>query len=66
MDILQRLSVGTSILVDRSLTPQITSNSILLEGKAQFITLELPNNENLTIVNIYYVCTSNERALMWR
>jgi hypothetical protein len=49
----QRLNAGTSILVDRSLAPQITSNDILLEGKTQFITFEFPNNKNLTIVNIY-------------
>jgi hypothetical protein len=57
---------GTSILVDRSLAPQITSNSILLEGRAQYITLKLLSNENLTIVNIYGARTSNERALMWK
>jgi hypothetical protein len=32
----------------------------------QFITLKLSDNENLTIVNIYAVRTSNERALMWK
>jgi hypothetical protein len=32
----------------------------------QFITLKLSDNENLTIVNIYVVRTSNERALMWK
>jgi hypothetical protein len=62
----QRLSAGTSILVDRYLSPQITSNDILLEGRAQFITLKLLDNKNLTIINIYVACTSNERALMWK
>jgi len=36
---LQRLSIGTSTMVDRSLTPEIISNDILLEGRTQFITL---------------------------
>jgi hypothetical protein len=54
------MSASTSILVDKSLAPQITSNGIFLEGKAQYITLKLSVNENLTIVNIYSVCTSNE------
>jgi hypothetical protein len=43
-----------------------TSNSILLEGRAQFITLKLSNNINLTIVNIYVAHTFNEWALMWK
>jgi hypothetical protein len=30
------------------------------------ITLKLSNKENLIIVNIYGVRTSNERALMWK
>jgi len=62
----QRLSVGTSIVVDRSFAPQITSNGILLEGRVQFITFQLLDNENLTIINIYDAHTSNERAQMWR
>jgi len=62
----QRMSAGTSILVDRSLAPQVTSNGILLEGKTLYITLKLSVNENLTFVNIYVVRTSNEWALMWK
>jgi hypothetical protein len=54
------------MLVDKSLTPQITSNDILLEGIAQFITLEFPGNENLTIINIYAIRTSNKQVLMWK
>jgi len=60
------MNASTSILVDKSLAPQITSNGIFLEGKAQYITLKLSVNENLTIVNIYSVRTSNEQALMWK
>jgi hypothetical protein len=59
------MNAGTSILVDKSLAPQTTSNGILLEGRAQYITLKLSNNENL-IINIYNACTSNEWALMWK
>jgi hypothetical protein len=40
------MSAGTSILVDRYLALQITSNGIFLEGKVQYITLKLLDNEN--------------------
>jgi predicted class III extradiol MEMO1 family dioxygenase len=52
--------------VDRSIFPQITSNNIFLEGRVQFITLQLLNNGNMTIVNIYIARTSNTRVLMWK
>jgi hypothetical protein len=55
------MSTGTSILVDKSFAPQITSNDILFDDRAQFITLKLSDNGNLIIVN-----TSKERTLMWK
>jgi hypothetical protein len=58
--------MGTSILMDKSFMPQITPNNIIFKGRTQFITLKLLDNRNLTIVNIYVVCTSNEWALMWK
>jgi hypothetical protein len=60
------MSVGTSILIDRSLAPLISANDILLQGKAQFITLQISGNENLTIINVYAAYSSNERASMWK
>jgi hypothetical protein len=57
---------STSILVDRNLVPQITSNGILLDGRTEYISLKLSYNENLTIANIYSARTYNERALMWK
>jgi endonuclease/exonuclease/phosphatase family metal-dependent hydrolase len=60
------MSEGTSILIDRSLAPLISANNILLEGKAQFITLQIPGNGNLAIINVYATCSSNERASMWK
>jgi exonuclease III len=62
----QRMSIGTSILMDRSLAPLISANNILLKGRAQFITLQIPNNGNLTIINVYAACSSNEKASMWK
>ncbi len=62
----QRMSTGTSILVDRFIAPLIIANDILLEGRAQFITFHIPNNENLTIINVYAARSSNERVLMWK
>jgi hypothetical protein len=62
----QRMSAGTSIFVDRSLAPLISANGILLEGRAQFITLHILGTGTLTIINVYASCSSNERALMWK
>jgi hypothetical protein len=56
----------TSILIDRSLAPLISANGILLEGKAQFITLQIPGNGNLIIINVYAASSSKEKALMWK
>jgi hypothetical protein len=62
----QRMSASISILVDRSLAPQITSNGIFLEGRTQYITFKFLVNKNLTIVNIYDIRTFNEQALIWK
>ncbi len=60
------MNASTSILIDRSLAPLISANDILLEGRAQFITFQILGNRNLTIINIYVACSSNERASMWK
>ncbi len=60
------MSAGTSILVDRSLTPLISANGILLKGRAQFITLHILCIGTLTIINVYASCSSNERTSMWK
>jgi hypothetical protein len=60
------MNASASIMVDKSFVPQITSNGILFEGRAQYITFKLSDNENLTMVNIYDIRTSNELALMWK
>jgi hypothetical protein len=60
------MSACTSILINRSLAPLINANDILLESRAQFITLQIPGNGNLTIINVYVICSSNERASMWK
>jgi hypothetical protein len=60
------MNVGTSILIDRSLAPLIGANDILLKGMAQFITFQILGNRNLTIINVYATCSSNERTLMWK
>jgi exonuclease III len=61
----QRMSTGTSILIDRPLAPLISANDIFLKGRAQFITLQIPSNGNLTIINVYAAYSSNEKASMW-
>jgi len=60
------MSVGTSILINRSLAPLISANGIFLESRAQLITLQIPGNENVTIINVYAACSSNERMTMWK
>ncbi|CAK9195614.1 unnamed protein product [Sphagnum troendelagicum] len=37
-----------------------------MEGCAQFITLQSPDNGTLTIINIYAPRSSNDRAPFWR
>jgi exonuclease III len=61
----QRTSAGTAILVDKSIAPLITENGKLADGRAQFITIQSPDNGSLTILNVYAPRTSNERALLW-
>jgi hypothetical protein len=60
------MSTGTSIFIDKSLAPQISANGILLNDKAQFLTLQILGNENLIIIDIYAANYSNERVLMWK
>jgi predicted secreted protein len=60
------MNVGTSILIDRSLAPFINANDILLEGRAQFITLQIVGSKNLTIINVYVTYSSNEKMSMWK
>jgi hypothetical protein len=61
-----RMNTGISILVDRSLAPFISANNIFLEGRAQFITLQILGIDTLTIINNYVACSSNEKASTWK
>jgi hypothetical protein len=60
------MSTSTFILIDISLAPLISANDILLKSRAQFITLQIPGNRNLTIINVYATCSSNDKATMWK
>jgi len=62
----QRISAGTAILVDRMTAPLIKEDKILVEGRVQYITLHLPDNSELTIVNTYASRTSRIRAPLWK
>ncbi|CAK9200508.1 unnamed protein product [Sphagnum troendelagicum] len=62
----QRTSVGTAILVDMATAPLVKEHDILMEGHAQFVTLQSPDNGTLTIVNIYALRSSNDRTPLWR
>jgi hypothetical protein len=60
------MSARTSIFIDRSLAPLISANDIILEGRAQFIILQISSNENLIIINVYAARSSNQKASMWK
>ncbi len=61
-----RVSAGTAILVDKTIAPLIIAHGTLMEGRAQFITLQAPDNGTLTIVNVYAPQSSNDRARLWQ
>jgi hypothetical protein len=48
----QRISAGTTILIDRATTPLIIDHGTLMEGRAQYISLQSPEGGTLTIINI--------------
>jgi hypothetical protein len=62
----QRTSASTAILVNKAIAPFIKEHGILIEGHAQIITLQSPDNGLLTIVNIYAPCSSNYRTPLWQ
>ncbi|KAH9575733.1 hypothetical protein CY35_01G126300 [Sphagnum magellanicum] len=62
----QRTSAETAILVDRMTAPLIKKDGILVEGRAQYVTLHLPDISELSIVNTYAPRTSRERTPLWK
>jgi hypothetical protein len=62
----QRTGAGTAILVDRIMAPLIKEDKILTEGRVQYVTLHLPDNTVLTIVNTYASNTSRSKAPLWK
>ncbi len=66
MGMSQRTSAGTAILVDRMTAPLVKEDKILTEGRVQYITLHLPDNSMLTIVNTYASRMSRSRAPLWK
>ncbi len=48
------------------MAPFVKEDKILVEGRVQYITLHLPNNSELTIVNTYASRTSRSRAPLWK
>jgi hypothetical protein len=62
----QRISVGMAILVDKTISPLITDHGTLVEGRAQFVTLQPPSEGALTIINIYAALHSIDRAHLWK
>lgn len=62
----QRLSAGTTILVDKTTVPLVKDHGTLSEGRAQYIMLQSPEGGTLTVINIYAPNSSNDRAPLWR
>jgi hypothetical protein len=62
----QRISVGTAILVDKTISLLIMDHGTLVEGRAQFITLQPPGEGSLTIINIYASLHSTDQAQLWQ
>jgi len=62
----QRISAGTTILVDKTIFLLITDHGTLVEGRAQFVTLQPPGEGALTIINIYVAFHSTDRAHLWK
>jgi exonuclease III len=62
----QRTSAGTAILVDRMTAPLVKEDGILVDGRAQYITLHLPDSSELSIINVYAPRTSRDRAPLWK
>jgi hypothetical protein len=60
----QKMSAGTAILVDRRTASLVVDGGILMEGRAQFIKLQVVGSGTLTIVNVYAAQTSRNRALL--
>jgi hypothetical protein len=51
----KRTSAGTAILVDKSIAPLIMAHGTLTEGRAQYVTIQSPDNGTLTILNVSYL-----------
>jgi hypothetical protein len=62
----QRINAGTAILVDKTISSLITDHGTLVEGRAQFVTLQPPDEGALTIINIYAALHSTDRAHLWK
>jgi len=63
---LQRTSAETAILVDRMTAPLIKEDGILTEGRVQYITLQLPDSSELSIINTYAPRASRDRVPLWK
>jgi endonuclease/exonuclease/phosphatase family metal-dependent hydrolase len=46
--------------------PLIKDHDILMEGCAQFVTLQSPEGGTLSIINVYAQRSSNDRTPLWR
>jgi exonuclease III len=62
----RRIRAGTAILFEKSIAPLITAHGTLIEGRAQYVSIQSPNNGTLTILNAYAPRTSDKRGQIWR
>jgi hypothetical protein len=62
----QKISAGTAILVDKATASLITDHDTLVEGCAQYVTIQSPGNGSLTIIKVYAPHSSNDKAPFWQ
>jgi exonuclease III len=62
----QCTSARIAILVDRATGPLISNSGILTKGRTQFVTLHLPDNSKITVINTYAPRASRDKAPLWK
>jgi exonuclease III len=59
----RRIRAGMAILFEKSIAPLIAAHGTIIEGRAQYVSIQSPDNGTLTI---YAPRSSDERSQIWR
>lgn len=60
-----RFKGGTAIILSERLANAVTGHGVLYPGRAQYITLNLSQNLQLGIINVYGFSHTGPRAMLW-